>query len=89
MNQNPETQFKKFLITIIVVSAVIVFAILRPDFFNDFRNTGGMRLSSDKPWQEKFAEEEVVDDVDIEFAYPENEFKKEDSNNPFTINKET
>ena len=89
MNQNPETQFKKFLITIIVVYAVIVFAILRPDFFNDFRNTGGMRLSSDKPWQEKFAEEEVVDDVDIEFAYPENEFKKEDSNNPFTINKET
>lgn len=88
MTPNPENQFKKFLISIIVISAVIVCSIVRPDFFNDFKKSNGLQLSSAKPWQEHFSEEEVIDDIDIEFEYPENEFKKEDSNNPFAINKD-
>lgn len=82
MYPNPENQFKRFLIIIILVSAAIVATMFRPDFFNDFKNSGGMKLSSQKPWQENF-EEDVIDDVNIQYAYPENEFKKEESNNPF------
>ena len=87
MYNNPENQFKKFLIAIIVISAVIIFSIFKPNFFEDFKTTNGIKLSSQKPWQENFSEEEIIDDVNIEFSYPENEFKKEESNNPFLSDK--
>lgn len=88
MNSNPDNQFKKFLIFIITIVFVIVITIVKPDFFNDFRNSGGIPLSSDKPWKENFVDEDIIDDIDIQFSYPENEFKKEESKNPFRENEE-
>ncbi len=85
MNQSPESQFKKFLIIIAVVVTVIIYAIIKPDFFSNLKQSGVLKLSSQKPWIEEFDEEEELDDVDIELSFPENEFKKEDSNNPFNL----
>lgn len=80
MNNDPEKQFKKYLIIVIVVFIVIICAIVKPDFFGSRNGNNGLELSSDKPWKEEFAQEyEKIDDVDIQFTYPENEFKKEES----------
>ena len=37
MNQSPESQFKKFLIIIAVVVTVIIYAIIKPDFFSNLK----------------------------------------------------
>ena len=85
MNSSPENQFKNFLIAIILILVITICTIVRPDFFDDFKTSHGLKLSSNKPWQEEI-NEDIVDDIDIEYSYPENEFKKEDSNNPFIKN---
>jgi len=83
MNDNPENQFKKFLIIIVLVVSGIIYAIVKPDLFN-FNDKSVLKLSSQKPWQEEFSQENgEIDDINIKFDYPENEFKKEESENPF------
>lgn len=82
MNNNPENQFKNFLIIIVVIVSAIIYGIIKPDFFKD--KSSVLKLSSQKPWQEEFLRDnEDIDDIDIKFEYPENEFKKEDSENKF------
>ncbi len=82
MNGNPEKQFKKFLIIIVVIVSAVIYGMIRPDFFAN--KTSVLKLSSQKPWQEEFSQEnDDIDDVNIKFEYPENDFKKDISNNPF------
>ena len=77
MNSNPENQFKQFLIIIILVVSAIIYWIVKPDFFSNGKSV--LKLSSLKPWKEEFSQEKgEIDDIDIKFDYPENEFKKED-----------
>lgn len=79
MNENSENQFKKFLIIIVLVSAAIIYFIVKPDFLNSVNNKNGLKLSSQKPWQEEFAEDkDEIDDVDIQLTYTENRFKNEE-----------
>lgn len=79
MNNNTENQFKKFLIIIVLVSASILYIIVKPDFLGASNNKNGLKLSSQKPWQEEFAEDnEEIDDVDIQLTYTENRFKNEE-----------
>lgn len=83
-NINPEEQFKKVLIMIVLVFAVIIYFLIKPDIFSNIKTNGVLKLSSQKPWQEEFAmDDDVIDDVDIQFTYPENEFKKENVNDSF------
>jgi len=84
MNNNPENQFKKFLIIIILIFAVVIYLMIKPDIFSGLKNNGVLKLSSKKPWQEEFLlYDDVIDDVDVKITYTENEFKKEDAENPF------
>lgn len=86
MNDNPENQFKKFLIIIVIVVSCIIYWIVKPDFFG-FNRESVLKLSSQKPWQEKLLlENDKIDDVNIKIDYPENQFKKEDSEDPFGFN---
>ncbi len=78
---NTENQFKKFLIIIVLATAAIIYLMVKPDFFNNMNSKHGLKLSSKKPWQEKFTEDsDEIDDVDIQLTYKENQFKKEDKN---------
>ena len=83
-------QFKNFLIVIIVVVGLILYFMINPSLFGNIQKKGALKLSSQKPWQEELEDEDdTIDDVDIHLEYPENEFKKEEANNPFEkFNKE-
>lgn len=77
MNNNPEEQFKKFLIIIVLVFAAIIYFIVKPDFFSGINSKSGLKLSSQKPWPEEFADEhDEIDDVEIQLTYQENQFKQ-------------
>lgn len=83
MNNNPENQFKKSLIIIILVFAVVVYIMIKPDIFSGLKKNDVLKLSSKKPWQEEFNSDDIIDDVDVKIVYKDNEFKKEESENPF------
>ncbi len=84
MNKNPEEQFKNFLIIIVLVSAAIIYFIVKPDFSDATHSKNGIKLSSQKPWVEDFAQDKnEIDDVDIQLTYKENKFKQEESEQNF------
>ena len=89
MTPNPENEFKKFLIIILVVVFTIICIIVKPNVFRAFNNSGVLKLSAQKPWEEVNEETEEIDDVDIEFTYEEREaqkeFKNEISESPFDV----
>ena len=84
---NPEKQFKNFLICIVLVMGVVLFAMLKPNFIDNLQKKGALKLSSQKPWEEKLSDEEgLVDDVDIQLEIPENQFEKNNSSSGFDFN---
>ncbi|MGN0018976.1 MAG: hypothetical protein ACI37S_08050 [Candidatus Gastranaerophilaceae bacterium] len=85
MNPNPENEFKKFLIIILVVAFTIICMNIRPDLQRAFRQNKVLRLSMQKPWQENI-DDKKIDDVDIDFTSPKDEFKEdEDSDDSFDM----
>ena len=77
MNPNPENEFKKFLIIILFISFVVICVLVKPNPLRIFHNSGVLKLSAQKPWEESIDDEDI-DDVDIDFAAPEDEIQNDD-----------